>query len=267
MDLQVAGKHEVACEIGDQRETCGGDQRRHDCQPVKAVGQVDGVAGADQHQDRPRNEEPPERQEDVLEERHRETGRERRRGQLHDPERAGAADGDERKQFRPPAQPVARVPGQLEIVVGEADGTESERDEEHRPHIGVGEIGPQERRDAGREQDQHAAHGRRALLGDQMARRAVRPDRLALALVAPEAPDDGRAEDEADEQRRHDGAARPQGDVAEQVERPELVGQRKQQVIEHGPMPPSAGPHPHPAARLFRERRRRCATGRRRWRP
>ena len=44
---------------------------------------------------------------------------------------------------------------------------------------------------------------------------------IAIALL----PNHG-AEDEADEQRRHDGTASPERDVAEQIEQPDVVGQR-----------------------------------------
>ena len=71
----------------------------------------------------------------------------------------------------------------LQEIVVEADGAEAERHEQHGPDIEIGEIGPQQRRDENARQDHEPAHGRRALLLDDMALRPVAADRLAPALL------------------------------------------------------------------------------------
>ncbi len=123
--------------------------------------------------------------------------------------------------------------GELHVVVGEAERAVAERDEQHRPHVGIAQIGPEQGRGGEREQDQHAAHRRRALLLDEVALRSVEADRLALALHRFQPADHRRAEHEAHQQRGQAGRARAEGDVAEQVEQEELVGQRPEQVVEH----------------------------------
>ena len=61
----------------------------------------------------------------------------------------------------------------------------------------------------------------------EMALRPVGADRLALALLRLQPGDDARPEHEADEQRRHHRAARAEGEIAEEIERLELVGERR----------------------------------------
>jgi hypothetical protein len=41
----------MAADVGKHRQRAGRDQRAADGQPVEAVGQVDRVAGADEHED------------------------------------------------------------------------------------------------------------------------------------------------------------------------------------------------------------------------
>ena len=125
------------------------------------------------------------------------------------------------------------APRQLQVVVGEAQRAVAQRDEQHRPDIAVAQIDPEQRGDRQREQDQHAAHRRRALLLDQMPFRAVAADRLAVALQRLQPADQRRAEDEADDQRGQAGGARAEGDVAQQVEQDELAGQRPGEVVQH----------------------------------
>ena len=79
---------------------------------------------------------------------------------------------------------LVAAPRQLQVVVGEAQRAVAQRDEQHRPDIAVAQIDPEQRGDRQREQDQHAAHRRRALLLDQMPFRPIAADRLAVALQA-----------------------------------------------------------------------------------
>jgi hypothetical protein len=54
------------------------DHHRHDGQTVEAVGEIHRIAGADDHEGAERNEEPAEIEQQILEERERQRGRERR---------------------------------------------------------------------------------------------------------------------------------------------------------------------------------------------
>jgi hypothetical protein len=115
----------------------------------------------------------PERQREVLEERQIQRGLGRRLRRVEQEDRRG--------------QPEQRLPGilvardqalrillrELEVVVPEADESERERDAEHHPHETVREIGPQQRAREDRDEDQHAAHRRRAGLGEMRLRAVV----------------------------------------------------------------------------------------------
>jgi hypothetical protein len=58
MDLQIFGEDRVAGQIGDDAEGRRRDHNRHDRQPVEPVGQVYGVARADDDEGAKRHEEP-----------------------------------------------------------------------------------------------------------------------------------------------------------------------------------------------------------------
>src|SRR5206468_6716434 len=86
-----------------------------------------------------------------------------------------------------------------------------------RPDVRVGELLPRQDGDRHRDQDQQAAHGRSAALGE-VALRAVGADRLALALGRSQPADEPRAEHQADDERRRARRARTEADVADEVE-------------------------------------------------
>ena len=86
--------------------------------------------------------------------------------------------------LRLPGRPLLLRRVSFRIIVGEADGAEADGDEQHDPDEAVAQIRPEQRAEGDREKDQHAAHGGRALLGDEMGFRPVAADRLALALLA-----------------------------------------------------------------------------------
>src|SRR3546814_17472478 len=74
-----------------------------------------------------------------------------------------------------------------------------------------------------------APHGRRALLGQQMPFGAVAANRLALALPRTQPLDHRRPDEEGDGERRDHRAAAAKGEVAEQVEQRDAVGERDEQ--------------------------------------
>ena len=106
-----------------------------------------------------------------------------------------------------PENPLRRRFRDLQEIVIEADGAEAQRHEQHRPDIEIVKIGPQQRRYDDARQDHQPAHGRRALLLDDMALRPVGADRLAAALLDLEQRDDARPEQEDEEQRGQDRRA------------------------------------------------------------
>ena len=119
----------------------------------------------------------------------------------------------------------------LQVVVREADGAECQRREHGDPDVGVGQVGPQQRRHDRRRQDQQSAHRRRAglramALGTLVADHL--PD-LELAQLA----DQHAAEREADDQRGDARCRRPERDVPRDVEDRERVVQPKQEVVQH----------------------------------
>ena len=132
---------------------------------------------------------------------------------------ADAGDHDRERELDLARHALGIALGDLEEVVPQADRAERHGDAEHDPDIAVGEVGPQQRRDRERDQDQEPAHGRRALLADEVAGRTVLADRLALLLLAAQPADQAAADQEAQDQRRQEGRDRAERQVAEQIER------------------------------------------------
>ena len=126
-----------------------------------------------------------------------------------------------------PAGAFHRLARHLEIIVIEADGAIDEGDDEHHPDIRVMQIAPEQRGDGDPRQDHQPAHGRRALLLQQVTLGPVGADRLALALANAQRPDDGRPEQEHEQQRRDQGAAGAERDVTEDIEGAEFASQAR----------------------------------------
>ena len=120
---------------------------------------------------------------------------------------------------------------QFQIVVDGADGAETDGHDQHRPDITVPEIGPQKGTDGEGEENDDAAHGGGALFGQQVVLWPIGADRLAILLMLAQPSDHDRSDDEADDQRGDDRAAGPEGNVAEQVEDADLIGQGIEKVI------------------------------------
>src|SRR6202030_4131973 len=77
MDLQIIGEHRVADQVGDHAEAAGRHHHRHDGEPVEAIGEVHCVAGADDDEGAEGDEEPAQVDDQLLEEREGQRGRER----------------------------------------------------------------------------------------------------------------------------------------------------------------------------------------------
>ena len=171
----------------------------------------------------------------------------RRGAELDQHDGGDQADAALAQQLQPAGQAAARALGELEIVVGEADQPVAQGDDQHDPDIAVAQVRPEQRGRGQRQQDQHAAHGGRALLGQQVALGPVQADRLALALLPLQPADQGRADQEADQERRHHRAAGAEGDVADDVEGADLVREREEQAVEHQAAFLMTPPAPEPA--------------------
>ncbi len=82
-----------------------------------------------------------------------------------------------------------------------------------------------------------------------MRLRAILADRLAFALLDAEHVDDRRSEQEDEQQRRHDGAAGAERDVAKHVQRTEHVAELDELVEHPSPLVRPLGPGLVQAAR------------------
>jgi hypothetical protein len=82
------------------------------------------------------------------------------------------------------------------------------------------------------EQDHQPAHGRRADLGEQVGLGPIGSDRLPFALARAQQVNDRGAEHQHESKRRDGRTARSHGDVTEEVEQRDFVGETSQ-PIEH----------------------------------
>ena len=232
MDLQIVGEHRIADEIGNPDEARGGDHHRADGEAIESVGQVHGVAGADDDEGSQDRKEPAEVDGHVLDHREHQRGGEGRASEASYRETGGERDRGLDREPHPSREAAMGLPRHLEIIVVEPDQAEAERHREYDPDIRIARIGPQQRRDDDAEQHHQAAHGRRAGLGDQMRFWAVGADRLALALPDAQMIDDPGAEHEHEHQRRDHRACRPHRQIAEDIEDRQRAGEIGQ-PIEH----------------------------------
>ena len=132
-------------------------------------------------------------------------------------------------------KPDARAPRHLEVVVVEADGAVAERHAQHDPDVRVAQVGPQQRRHSHAGDDHEAAHGRRADLGRCVFGPSSRIG-WPLPCLTRKQVDDAGSEQHHEQQRGEDGAAGAEGDVAENVQRPDLVAE-VHQLVEHSTSP------------------------------
>ena len=78
-----------------------------------------------------------------------------------------------------PRKTFRRLLGDFQVVVVEADGAVDQCEQQHDPDEHILQIAPQQDSDGDAGQDHEPAHGRRALLLDDMPLRAVFADGLA----------------------------------------------------------------------------------------
>ena len=182
------------------------------------------------------NEQPAEIDQHALEERNGERGGERLLADMDDDGSGDHGGGGFDDDLDAAAEAFRRLPGHFQIIVVEADGAIDEGEQQHHPDISVAQIAPQQHGDGDAGQDHQPAHGRRALLLEEMALGAVFADGLALALADAQGPDHLGPEQEHEQQRRDQRSAGAEGDVAEDIEGGELRGELGQ-PIEHRLLP------------------------------
>ena len=108
----------------------------------------------------------------------------------------------------------------LRVIVEEADRAETQQPEQRDPDVRIAQVRPQQRRNHDRNDDQDAAHRRRAGLL-LMRLRPVFADVLPDLELAQLANQPG-PEDDAKEQSRQARKRRPERDVAEQAKRAKI---------------------------------------------
>src|SRR5438477_242796 len=121
----------------------------------------------------------------------------------------------------------------LERIIDETEQAEAQRNEQNDPDVDLAQIGPQQCRADGRNQNQEATHRRCALLFDDMPLRTIGTDRLSLALPFAQPADHRGTEYKCDEERRHHRAAGPEGDVAEDVQDADVADQMHENDGQH----------------------------------
>ena len=234
-EQQILGQHAMTRDVG-QRGKCGGRNREGpNRQAVEAIGQVDRVRRADQHEDREGHVDPAQIGNQALEEREDHAGVVERRLRVVSQQNQRRSDerGDTNLSEYLVARPQAmvRAPNDLEIVVGESNRTESRGRQHRNPDVDVPQIGPEQRRHQRGGQNQQTSHRRRAGFR-RVRRRAFVPDDLADLKLAQLA-NEPRAEQQADEQRREARRGGPEGDVLNDVQHRDLRVERKKKVVEH----------------------------------
>jgi hypothetical protein len=188
--------------VGEDGQRGGDHHRRHDRQAIEAVGQVDGVAGADDDQIAQDDEaDDPQRIGDGLEEGNDQLELCRPACAQAEVERHQQAD-----RRLPEVLPACRQAPRIAIdhflpVVVPADAAEAHGDDQYHPDVAIAEVAPQQRGDDDGDQDQGAAHGRRPRL-DQVRLRTIVPHRLA-DLLRRQPADHARSGDKGNDQRGH----------------------------------------------------------------
>ncbi|MNN08042.1 hypothetical protein D3C81_1208850 [compost metagenome] len=243
-EQQVLAVDRVTHHIGKHAQATAHQHHRHDHQAVQAIGQVHGVARADDHEIGQHDEaHHAQRVADFLEEGHDQVGLVRHIGphaaldpaQEQAPYAHVAGLGHRERQIDRRHQPDQRLPEELlaarhaarvaihhlAVVIDPADGAVAHRHQQHHPDEAVAPVTPEQRGDADREQHQHPAHGRRARL-HEVGLRADRAHGLA-DLQLGQATDHPRPEAEADHQRGEVGRHRAESQVVDDPQEAVIV--------------------------------------------
>ena len=175
-NLQVRGEFDVTGNVGEQ-QICGRvDGDRPDGEAVEAVGQVDGIARPDDDQHYKGDEKDPEVWMEVFEKRKVELGGEARTGEENDAKNRTQQHLPE--HLLPWGEPLGVFFHHLLVVINETDDPVTDDNKEGQPDIGIGEVGPEQRRNNDTGQDHHPSHSGGPLFL-QVRFRAVGTDDLA----------------------------------------------------------------------------------------
>ena len=204
--------------VREHAERRADEHGRHDREAVEAVGQIHAVAGKHEHERREQHvADGAERDADAGDVRNQQRvldgrvlGRDVERDR--EPQRADRLP----EELRADAQALRVAQDDFLVVVDEADDAEEQRAAEREQHEPVAQVRPQQRADRDREQDQRAAHRRRAGLR-KMALGTDLANLLADALHL-QALDQVRPERERQHERRQRAQDRARRQVAEDVE-------------------------------------------------
>ena len=162
-----------------------------------------------------------------------------------------------REELAAARQAEASSFGQLDVVVREADRSQSGERPQRDPDEPVGQVHPEDRRQDDAEQDQKAAHRRRAGLR-KMRLGSLGSNQLA-DLAAFQKTNHGRTQRQREEERGHGRRRRAKRDVAKDVEGRNAFREGIEQMVKHRTYSPftaaseTPGPaEPSPPARARR---------------
>ncbi len=144
MNLQIVSEDRVAGKIGNEAERRCGHHDRYDCKPVETICQVYGIACAHHDEGCKRNEEPAQIDDELLGKRECQRRRERLLPCPHDDERGNSGDQEFDAKTRLAGKTLVGLLRHLEIIIIEADGAETHRNQQNDPDIDAGQIGPEQ---------------------------------------------------------------------------------------------------------------------------
>src|ERR1017187_5021513 len=237
--LQVLGELRVASGIGEDGEGAGGDHHETDGEPIESVGEVDGV-GAEDHHQRHEDAEGGDAKDvgprvghqlrhqhrwfEALEERDVHRGAEIAPG-AHEEQGGGETEAHDElvDQLALAADSEIAPIGVFGVVVQKTDPAEGEQGEDGNPHVGVAQVGPEQRGDNDGDDDEDAAHGGGA--GFLLVRfGAFLPDELADLELA-KLVDEPWTQRDAQEERGERGEGGARSSVSEDAERADALVQ------------------------------------------
>ena len=207
--MQVVRKVHVTGRPRHQRKTGGHKDGWHNGQAIQTVGQVNCVAGTDNHKVGQKDVEQPQLRHHVFKERHDQLGGWRIfPGQI---QREGHAQRDHRHPEIFPArnQAFSIFANDFAVIIHKTDDPITHQYRQNAPDVRVGGIGPQQHGNYDGGQDHDPAHGRRAALAEVRFRTVVTHNLAEREFL--QTGNHARAHPQRDEQRSQqadDGAKR-----------------------------------------------------------
>ena len=219
--VQIARVVRAAGDVGENGKAACDQHYRHDGKAVQTVGEVHRVARPGQHKVNKGQEKPAHLPRQIFEKRYIKGGFDRRGGARVKPDAGKERDEREQRVFVLGAQPLRVFENQLAVIVNPADHAETEHDEQRNPGVFHPQIRPEEHGDADAQDDERAAHGRRACFF-QVGLRAVVAHVLPH-LQAAQKGDHPPAKADGEQERGQRAEDDARGEVGEGVERAEPV--------------------------------------------